>query len=44
MSVSDRIFWNLIDKDLVKEFVEWVRKKYPISFKYLVDAFHAERE
>ena len=44
MSVSNRMFWNLLDKDLVFEFVNWLRKKYPTTFKSLIDQFHEERE
>jgi hypothetical protein len=44
MSVSSRMFWNLIEKDLMLEFVNWVRKTYPESFKNLVDQFHKEKE
>ena len=39
MSVSSRIFWQLVDNDLLWEFANWLRKEYPILFIHLTQQF-----
>jgi len=38
---STRLYWDLIDTDLLLEFVQWLRKEYPVTFKHLVEQFIA---
>ena len=44
MSVSRRLYWDLVNKDLQSEFVEWLMKEYPIMFKQLTNQFIAHKE
>jgi len=39
MSVSHRLYWNLVDMGLESEFCRWLRDTYPILFKELTKQF-----
>jgi len=44
MSVSNRLYWELVDYGLELKFVRWLSEKYPIMFRELINQFTAERE
>jgi len=41
---STRLYWDLIDTDLLFEFVQWLRDAYPIMFKELDKQFIQQKE
>jgi len=41
--MSNRMIWDLVDNDQVLDFVQWLRKEYPITFKSLVKQFVVKR-
>lgn len=43
MSVSHRMYYTLLNNDLLLEFVQWVRNEYPIMFRNLIDQFIANQ-
>ena len=42
--MSNRLYWNLHDDDLLLEFVQWLRREYPTSFKSLASQFLHHKE
>ena len=38
--------WNLLNEELLLEFIEWLRTNWPITFRHLIDQFitYKERE
>jgi len=41
---STRLYWDLVDTDLLLEFVQWLRKEYPTTFKSLASQFLHHKE
>ena len=41
MSVSHRLYYQLLDNDLTDKFAKWICKEYPILFIQLVNQFRA---
>jgi len=37
--MSEEIYWNLLNKEIILEFVEWLRKEAPITFRHLIAQF-----
>ncbi len=37
-------YWNLLNDDLLLEFVKWVRQTYPLAFRTLIDEFIQRKE
>jgi len=44
MSVSNRMFWALRNNDFLLEFVAWLSREYPITFKSLAEQFFKHKE
>jgi hypothetical protein len=42
--MSKEVYWNLLNKELLLEFVEWLRTYSPITFRYLVEQFLKTKE
>ena len=37
--MNEEKYWNLLNKELLLEFVEWLRIESPITFRHLIDQF-----
>jgi len=42
--MSNRLYWNLHDNGQLLEFIKWIHKEYPTSFKSLASQFLHHKE